>query len=151
MKRRLFVWIFLSVLSSLFAGGSGLGYLALGDSYTIGQGVSEDERWPAQVARILEEEGGYEVEVVYRARTGWATGNLLQSLRNTEPVGRFDLVTLLIGVNNQFQGQNLAVFEQECTSLLDLAISYAGGDPTKVKVLSIPLFSPKPGEDFDRN
>jgi lysophospholipase L1-like esterase len=113
-------------------------FLALGDSYTIGEGVDPAQRWPAQLTEALRDQGlGIEDPLII-ARTGWTTGDLLAALAEADPQGPFDLVTLLIGVNNQYQGRDLATYRQEFHSLLGLAINLTGGDPSKVLVLSIP-------------
>src|SRR5690606_18256555 len=81
----------------------GMDYLALGDSYTIGEGVAEDGRWPVQLARTLRA-GGIELDdprII--ATTGWTTDELSQAMDAAEPLGTHDFVTLLIGVNNQYR------------------------------------------------
>ena len=81
-----------------------LRFLALGDSYTIGESVAESERWPVQLTRRLQDEG-YDLDAPrIVARTGWTTGELLDAIARVAPQGRYDLVSLLIGVNNQFEG-----------------------------------------------
>jgi lysophospholipase L1-like esterase len=112
-------------------------FLALGDSYTIGQGVSEDERWPVQLAARLEEKG-FDAQVTIIARTGWTTENLLFSLATEPPEGTYDFVTLLIGVNNQFRGGELEEYRIRFKELLEQAIGLAGNQPQNVIVLSIP-------------
>jgi len=113
-------------------------YLALGDSYTIGESVEPDERWPVQLARQLENSGFSLVDVQIVARTGWTTSELAQGVDGADPVGPFDLVTLLIGVNNQFRGLGLDEYRAEFEALVDRAIGFAGGDPSRVIVVSIP-------------
>lgn len=78
-------------------------YLALGDSYTIGESVAENERWPNQLAAALSDEG-VQTEVTIIARTGWTTDELWQGIQANPPQGTYDLVSLLIGVNNQYRG-----------------------------------------------
>lgn len=112
-------------------------FLALGDSYTIGQSVSEEERWPNQLAARLEEQG-IDAQVTIIARTGWTTENLLFALAADPPEGTYDIVSLLIGVNNQFRGGEPEEFRIRFEELLEQAIRYAGDDPRKVIVLSIP-------------
>ena len=72
------------------------------------------------------------------AQTGWTTSDLLAKIETTDPQGPFDLVTLLIGVNNQYQGRDIDAYREEFGILLEMAIDFAGGDPTRVVVLSIP-------------
>jgi lysophospholipase L1-like esterase len=113
-------------------------YLALGDSYTIGESVEPDERWPVQLARQLENSGLSFVDVQIVARTGWTTSELAQGVDGADPAGPFDLVTLLIGVNNQFRGLDLDEYRTEFEALVDRAVGFAGGDPERVIVVSIP-------------
>jgi len=112
-------------------------YLALGDSYTIGEKVSEKNRWPNQLARLLEEEG-IQTEVSIIARTGWTVGELWEGMQASPPQGTYDLVTLLIGVNDQYRGYPVDGYREDFRFMLGKAIEYAGGDPGKVVVLSIP-------------
>lgn len=112
--------------------------LALGDSYTIGEGVDSAQRWPMQLTQVLRDQGLGIEEPLIIARTGWTTGDLLAAIAKADPQGRFDLVTLLIGVNNQYQGRDQETYRQEFRTLLGLAINFAAGDPSKVLVLSIP-------------
>jgi lysophospholipase L1-like esterase len=113
-------------------------FLALGDSYTIGEGVGEHERWPVQLARQLREEGLAIEDPLIIARTGWTTGELLAALQREQPSGSFGLVSLLIGVNNQYRGLDLEAYRQDLIELLHRAIDLAGGDASRVLVLSIP-------------
>ncbi len=116
-------------------------YLALGDSYTIGESVSATENFPFQLqdslGKNLAETGTYKII----ARTGWTTTNLLNAIESQNPTKDYDLVTLLIGVNNQFQGKPFSVYEQEFPKLLDMAIEFAKGDATSVIVVSIPDYA----------
>jgi len=113
-------------------------YLALGDSYTIGQSVGPDERFPAVLAGELKKAGKPIAAPEIIARTGWTTRNLLDALEQSPPTGTFDLVSLLIGVNNQYQGRNKEEYRVEFRQLLRKAIDYAGDDAGNVFVLSIP-------------
>lgn len=115
-----------------------LRYLALGDSYTIGESVRPAERWPVQLAARLRAGGLAVAEPVIVARTGWTTAELAAGLDTAQPAGPFDLVSLLIGVNNQYRGQGVADYDAELAALLDRAIDLAGGAPGRVLVLSIP-------------
>ncbi|HMU91454.1 MAG TPA: SGNH/GDSL hydrolase family protein [Anaerolineales bacterium] len=112
-------------------------YLALGDSYTIGESVRESERWPNQLAAKLEEQGIH-AETTIIARTGWTVDELWEGIQVTPPEGRYDLVTLLIGVNDQYRGYPLDGYREDFRFMLGKAIEYAGGDPQHVIVLSIP-------------
>lgn len=111
--------------------------LALGDSYTIGESVRESERWPNQLAAKLEEQGIH-AETTIIARTGWTVDELWEGIQVTPPEGRYDLVTLLIGVNDQYRGYPLDGYQEDFRFMLGRAIEYAGGDPQHVIVLSIP-------------
>jgi lysophospholipase L1-like esterase len=111
-------------------------YLALGDSYTIGESVSEAERWPNQLAALINPAG--EIEVTIIARTGWTTSELWEGIQSAAPQGTYDLVSLLIGVNNQYRGYDINEYREEFKFLLEKSIEYAGGNPEHVIVLSIP-------------
>jgi lysophospholipase L1-like esterase len=112
-------------------------YLALGDSYTIGESVPEEGRWPNQLAKRLEAEG-IQTEVTIIARTGWTTDELWQGIQASEIRPPYDLVSLLIGVNNQYRGRDIDEYRQQFVFLLNKSIEYAGGVPNWVIVLSIP-------------
>ncbi len=112
-------------------------YLALGDSYTIGESVAENERWPNQLAGMLAEKN-IQAEVSIIARTGWTTDELWQGIQANPPQGTYDLVSLLIGVNNQYRGYDVDEYREQFRFLLSKSIEYAGGDGNRVIVLSIP-------------
>jgi lysophospholipase L1-like esterase len=112
-------------------------YLALGDSYTIGESVPETERWPIQLAKLLENEG-LAVEVTVIARTGWTVDELWQGIQTREIDPPYDLVSLLIGVNDQYRGYEVQDYRKHFIFLLNKTIEYAGGEPDRVTVLSIP-------------
>ncbi|HNA90588.1 MAG TPA: SGNH/GDSL hydrolase family protein [Anaerolineales bacterium] len=114
-----------------------LRYLALGDSYTIGESVEETERFPMQMAAMLASEG-LPVEVTIIARTGWTTDELWQGIQASAIQPPYDLVSLLIGVNNQYRGYDINEYREGFTFLLRKAIEYAGGDAKHVIVFSIP-------------
>ena len=113
-------------------------FLALGDSYTIGERVPVSDRWPVQLAAALRARGVSMVEPVIVARTGWTTGELLSAIGEQELRGPFEIVSLLIGVNNQYRGGGLDEYRSEFGILLQHAIDFAGGAPDRVIVLSIP-------------
>ncbi len=112
-------------------------FLALGDSYTIGENVAESERWPVQLAKLIEQHGT-NVDLSIIARTGWTTTELWQGIQQASPQGTYELVSLLIGVNDEFRGGNVEDYRQNFRFLLEKAVGYAGGDPKRVIVLSIP-------------
>jgi lysophospholipase L1-like esterase len=108
-------------------------FLALGDSYTIGESVSPADRFPNQLARLLNLR-----EPQILARTGWTTDELDKAIDAAKPNGPFDLVTLLIGVNNQYRGRSADEYQVQFEALLKRAIGFAGGRPGHVLVISIP-------------
>ncbi|HSD83733.1 MAG TPA: SGNH/GDSL hydrolase family protein [Anaerolineae bacterium] len=113
-------------------------YLALGDSYTIGESVDPSERWPMQLTVRLRERGFALDDPLLIATTGWTTDDLSRAITQTRPLGPFDLVTLLIGVNNQYRGRSEEEYRLQFRALLQRAIAYAGGEAARVIVLSIP-------------
>ncbi|TAL47185.1 MAG: SGNH/GDSL hydrolase family protein [Chitinophagaceae bacterium] len=113
-------------------------YLALGDSYTIGESVSAKENFPNQTVQILTKAGYdfHEPEII--AKTGWTTDELLEAINNHKFLPCYDFVTLLIGVNNQYRGRSIENYKPEFESLLKQVIQFAGGKTDHVIVLSIP-------------
>ena len=119
--------------------------LALGDSYTIGQSVPDQESWPAQLTAQLETEANVEIaELTIIARTGWTTADLDRGITSADPQGPYNLVTLSIGVNNQFQGRDIDEYADEFTALLDRALAFAAGLSHRVIVVSIPDYGVTP-------
>lgn len=114
-----------------------LRFLALGDSYTIGESVAVKSRWPNQLAKLLETEG-IQTEVTMIARTGWTVDELWEGIQANPPEGTYDLVTLLIGVNDQYRGYPVDRYREKFRFILEKAVLYAGGHPDKVIILSIP-------------
>jgi lysophospholipase L1-like esterase len=128
-----------------------LHYLALGDSYTIGESVRENERWPAQLVAALRERGLSIADADIIARTGWTTADLQRAIAQQYNGQTYDLVSLLIGVNDQFQGLSIEAYPARFKELLNFAITAAGGDPTHVIVVSIPDWGATPfAEGQDR-
>ncbi len=120
-------------------------YLALGDSYTIGQSVAVNERFPVQTASMLNNINIAFEQPEIIAQTGWTTGSLLFRLDNNPPSKtQYDIVTLLIGVNNQYQRRTQEEYRQQFTILLERSIQYAGNNKQHVFVLSIPDYSVTP-------
>jgi lysophospholipase L1-like esterase len=113
-------------------------FLALGDSYTIGESVDAKHRWPVLLAQKLRARGVAVGEVKIVATTGWTTDELAAEIDQEKPAGPFDLVSLLIGVNNQYRGRSAESFRPEFSALLQRAIQFAGGDTRRVFVVSIP-------------
>ena len=119
-------------------GSAALTYLALGDSYTVGEGAAATDRWLAQLAGLLTAQGEAVAAPDYIARTGWTTAELQTAIGIAQPAATYSLVSLLIGVNNQYRSQSLAQYWPEFRALLRQAIGFAGGRSAHVIVLSTP-------------
>jgi lysophospholipase L1-like esterase len=113
-------------------------FLALGDSYTIGEGVAAEGRWPAQLARRLRADGISIGDPDIVATTGWTTDELSAAMDKASFTPPYALVTLLIGVNNQYRGRDVANYRKEFSGLLARAIALAGEHAEHVIVVSIP-------------
>lgn len=126
-------------------------YLALGDSYTIGEQVKADENFPNQAVTLLKQKGFDFSSPAVVAKTGWTTDELQQAIHEAGLQPGYSFVTLLIGVNNQYRGRNTEDYIPEFESLLKQAIRFAGDDPGRVIVLSIPDWGVTPfAGDRDR-
>ena len=122
--------------------GKAYTYLALGDSYTIGESVCETCSFPAQLSKKLVDlhpKNTYSYKII--AKTGWNTTNLLSAIAAQNPSSNYDLVTLLIGVNNQYLNQPFSLYEKEFPELVNKAIGFAKGDKSNVIVVSIPDYA----------
>lgn len=120
-------------------------YLALGDSYTIGQSVCDSCRFPEQLKSGLQRSfpnDSLSLKII--ATTGWTTTSLINAINTQNPDHDYDLVTLLIGVNNQYQHKSFSLYEQEFPQLVDKAIAFAKGEKTNVIVVSIPDYAYTP-------
>jgi len=130
-----------------------INYLALGDSYTIGQSVCETCRFPEQLKSSLKSfyaNTNFSLKVI--ATTGWTTTNLISAINQQKPEANYDLVTLLIGVNNQFQGRDFSLYQKEFPELVNKAITLAKGDKKNIIVLSIPDYAFTPyGSNLSAN
>ena len=115
-----------------------LNYLALGDSYTIGEMVPADQSYPNQAAALLNKKGLHINSPTIIAKTGWRTDELIQEIAGANLTQKFDIVTLLIGVNNQYQNKDTAIYRTEFVRLLKTSIAFAKDDKHHVFVLSIP-------------
>jgi lysophospholipase L1-like esterase len=113
-------------------------FLALGDSYTIGESVAVNERWPVQLTNALLKKGLICDEPKIIATTGWRTDDLMRAIQNTKLSNDYTLVSILIGVNNFYQGKSIDTYANECESLLVTAIKLAGQNKQHVFVVSIP-------------
>jgi lysophospholipase L1-like esterase len=128
-----------------------LRFLALGDSYTVGEGVEPAERWPAQLAAALRADGLRLADPEIVAVTGWTTDELDAGIDAARPTGPFDLVTLLIGVNDQYRGRSPDAYRPALRALLGRALGFAAGRPGRVLLLSIPDWGATPfAADRDR-
>jgi lysophospholipase L1-like esterase len=130
-----------------------LKYLALGDSYTIGQSVDPALRYPVQIADSLGKRGYPMEEPRIIAVTGWTTSDLKAGIQSANPQGPYDLVSLLIGVNNQYRGMDIDIYRTEFGELIDQSIYFAGNDTGRVIVLSIPDWGVTPfaeGRDSEK-
>ena len=126
-------------------------FLALGDSYTIGEAVPESQRWPIQLAGLLRDRGYAMSEPTIIAKTGWTTDELAGQLDVVRLRVPFSLVSLLIGVNNQYRGRDVEEYRAQFRALLERAIGFAGGDAGRVIVVSIPDWGVTPfAEGRDR-
>lgn len=124
---------------------AGQSYLALGDSYTIGESVPESERFPNQLAAVLRKQKVEVADPLIVAKTGWTTAELQRGIATTDiPARTYALVTLLIGVNNEFRGRSETEYATEFTQLLQQAIQFADGKKERVFVLSIPDYGYTP-------
>ena len=123
---------------------STLSFLALGDSYTIGEAVPENDRWPVQLVEKLKVAGISVADPEIIATTGWTTDELQKAIGETGDTKTYDLLSLLIGVNNQYRGYDLEVYKKEFKELLDQAIAFANEKPENVFVISIPDYGVTP-------
>jgi len=112
-------------------------YLALGDSYTIGEMVALKDRWSVQLAKLLENEG-IQTDLTIIAHTGWTVKELWDGIQDNPPIGTYNMVSLLIGVNDQYRGYPSDGYREDFRFMLGKAIEYSGGDLKRVIVLSIP-------------
>ena len=124
--------------------------LCLGDSYTIGEAVEENERFPLQAVDMLKKKGIYFEKPTIIAKTGWTTDELSAAVKDVKLKGTYDVVTLLIGVNNQYRGRDLENYRKEFTALMETALNYSGEKNYKVYVLSIPDWGPTPFGSKDK-
>lgn len=129
-----------------------LTFLALGDSYTIGESVAEHERWPNQLVNLLNHSNPKYALPTIVAKTGWTTDELEQAIATSQLNDHYDLVSLLIGVNNQYRGLSTIDYQIEFERLLKKALELAGGKNHRVVVISIPDWGVTPfAEGRDRN
>lgn len=145
MIKKLRLFLVLTISLSTFSSMAQKTYLALGDSYTIGESVAESKRWPVQLAKGLNDRGIAMANPKIIATTGWRTDDLQKGIaEDKELLPSYDLVSLLIGVNNQYQAKPIAQYEKEFEELIKSAIQFANNDPKKVFVVSIPDYGKTP-------
>ena len=132
-------WFLISILLDAQSQNTrSIRFLALGDSYTIGESVAEKDRWPNRLAQELSQRSNHTVLPAIIATTGWRTDNLINAIRIAKLKEDYDLVSLLIGVNNQYQGKAIEPYAAEFEELLKTAIRLAKGKRENVFVVSIP-------------
>lgn len=119
-------------------------FLALGDSYTIGESVPEQERWPVQLAKAMTERGQKTDAPRIIATTGWRCDQLKKAIEDAKLTSDWGMVSLLIGVNNQYQKRTADSYAPEFEELLDMAVTLAGGKKENVFVVSIPDYGYTP-------
>ena len=119
-------------------------FLALGDSYTIGEGVEVGDRWPRQLARALREADVSIDDPEIVAATGWTTDELASAIERASPRPPFDLVTLLVGVNDHYRGRDLSDYDTRFRAVLGRVVELAGSDAARVLVISIPDWGATP-------
>lgn len=123
-------------------------YLALGDSYTIGERVEEQDRWPVQLTKKLNQAGFSFLQPKIIAKTGWRSDELLNAMNNQLEDEKYDLVSILIGVNNQYQGKNIDTFKSELKTTVEEAIAHSNTGKSHVFMVSIPDYGVTPfGKD----
>jgi lysophospholipase L1-like esterase len=152
MKHHFLTFLFFfSTINPAFMQNKPLRYLAIGDSYTIGESVPLNKNFPNQTAALLKKNKKAIEEPTIIAKTGWTTDELQEQLSRTRLAVPFDFVTLLIGVNNQYRGRSSDEYAKHFEELLQQAIGYAGGQANHVIVLSIPDWGVTPfAEGRDR-
>lgn len=142
---KLIVGFAILLISTLSWSQRSYNYLALGDSYTIGESVEEKERWPNQLVKSLSKNGYTNDTLITIAQTGWRTDQMLNAAKTQlQDAAQFDLVSLLIGVNNEFQGRTPSSFKSEFKACLDYAIKKCKNGKSGVFVLSIPDYGYTP-------
>lgn len=139
----LFMLIYHTFYVESFAQAS-YSYLALGDSYTIGESVEEDKRWPIQLVRQLNRQQHHFEEPTIIAKTGWRTDELINAITEKQNLEQYHVVSIQIGVNNQYQNKPIEEFKKDLNLLLPMAISLSKNGPEGVFALSIPDYGVTP-------
>lgn len=146
-SRKLFLALIICInsISGMAQNQTSKTYLALGDSYTIGESVPEDQSWPTQLVTQLNALGIAVDAPKIIAKTGWRTDDLKKAIVDDFNLANsYDMVSLLIGVNNQYQERPVADYESDFEKLIKTAIDLAGGNPKHVFVVSIPDYGKTP-------
>lgn len=125
-------------------------FIALGDSYTIGEGVASTETWPSLLTKELNKKGHQISLSKIIAQTGWRTDNLINAIVEENLTKKYDLVSVLIGVNNQFQGKSIEQYKTELRSILNTAVVLSNKGKSGVFVLSIPDYGSTPFGKLER-
>jgi lysophospholipase L1-like esterase len=144
MKNKGLILVFFLLNLSAMAQKKTMTYLALGDSYTIGESVPAEQNFPNQLVQMFRKKGIDAAPPQIIAKTGWTTGELLQAMAGAQFLPEYDLVTLLIGVNNQYRGLPPEDYAAEFEKLLKMGIKLAGGKASHVIVVSIPDWGATP-------
>ena len=118
--------------------------LFLGDSYTVGTGILSEQSWPAQLVKRLNRRGANLADPELIAMNGWTTGDLLEALDRNAPAGPFDLVSILIGANNQYQGRAMGEYRMHLAALVERALGWVEHRALRVLVVSIPDWGVSP-------
>ena len=134
--------------TSLFSKSDSIHYLALGDSYTVGVSIDFNDNYPNQTTQLLSAEGYIFSPIQIIAKNGWAASELKLAIDVTLKRSSYELVTLLIGVNNQFRGQTVTEFSTQFNTLIKTAIALAGNQPKRVFILSLPDLGITPFAEF---
>lgn len=116
-------------------------YLALGDSYTIGTSIDYEDNYPNQLVTRFNDSLNISIDNQIIAQNGWTTEDLLLAISSENPASTYDLVTLLIGVNNQYESLDFATYEENLATLLNKVGEFVKGDKNKVMVISIPDYA----------
>ncbi|WP_080238274.1 SGNH/GDSL hydrolase family protein [Spirosoma rigui] len=132
------------MLTNPNASGNDYTFLSIGDSYTIGESVDASDRWSVQLAGLLRKQGVDIADPDIIAKTGWTTAELQEAIQQSGNQKKYDFVSLLIGVNNQYRGQSQDRYRAEFRKLVQTAINFAGGKAGRVLVLSIPDWGVSP-------
>jgi lysophospholipase L1-like esterase len=144
MKIALLFGLVMMMNLSVFSQHKAISYLALGDSYTVGESVPLYENFPYQLVQQLRKKGVQVSAPEIVAKTGWTTDELTAGIAQTQFLPTYDFVTLLIGVNNQYRGRSIDEYAVQFETLLQKAITFAKNKPSKVIVVSIPDWGATP-------